>query len=152
MNGRPTIFVSVAAALLGLAVGARAQPVLDPPPAPSPAPATVAAMSAAEASSPYPTFAAIPAFPKDVRPLSAWKTAVMAIKASGADIEAQAAATPWTLANTEAWAADERAIATPPPPIPGGGDTEAFVAAMRARATPPPPLRHTAGATPATHP
>ena len=51
-----------------------------------------------------------------------------------------AAVEPWTLSDTEAWAARERAEATPPPPITAADDAadDAAVAAMRERAKEPP--------------
>jgi hypothetical protein len=151
MNGCRVIYWGFAVAwTLVWAGAAGAQPVIRPPPEPSPV--TTAAIATAEAPTGYPSLASIPAFPKDVRPLAAWKASVLSIKADGAHLLRLIAAQPWTLANTEAWAADERAIATPPPPMTTGGDTEAFVEAMRERATPPPPLHHTAGAQAATHP
>jgi hypothetical protein len=144
----------VLALTLALAGATAAAPLTLPPPKPGAtyAPATSSAIGAAEAPAPYPTFASIPPFPKDVRPVSAWKTAVLAIKGEGAQVDAQAAG-PWTLNDSEAWAAQERAEATPPPPVttPSDLDTAAYAAAMIARATPPPPLRHAAGANPATH-
>jgi len=153
MNGCRVKYWAVAAGwALACAGAAAAQPVIQPPPAPRPSPVTTAAISGAEQRAPYPNFASIPSFPKDVRPLAAWKTSVMTIKTDGAMLVRLVAAEPWTLNDTEAWAADERSIATPPPPIAVGGDTEAFVAAMRERATPPPPLHHTAGAHPASQP
>ena len=153
MNGCRLKYWGFAAALGLIGAGsAAAQPTLTPPPMHQRAPETTAAIASAEAPAAYPTFASIPAYPKDVRPLSAWKTSITTIRTDGARLTQRAAAEPWTLANTEVWAADERAIATPPAPIDSGQDTAAFLAAMRARATPPPPLRHTAGATPASHP
>jgi hypothetical protein len=153
MNGCRVKYWGVAAGwVLACAGAAAAQPAISPPSAPQPSPVTTAAIAGAEARAPYPSFASIPAFPKDVRSVAAWKASVISIKAEGADLVRLIAAEPWTLNNTEAWAADERAIATPPPPVAVGGDTEAFVAAMRERATPPPPLHHTAGAQPASHP
>lgn len=149
MNGCRVRFWGFAAVVALAGAGAAvAQPVT----ASAPQGATAAAFAAAEGRAGYPRFAAVPTYPKDVRSVAAWKAAVSAIKGEGASVVAQAAAEPWTLYNTEAWADDERAIAAPPPPIPEGGDTAAFVEAMRQRATPPPPLRHAAGAQPASHP
>jgi hypothetical protein len=152
MNGCRSRIWSFAAALALLWTGAAiAQPTLTPPPAQR-SPITTAAIASAEAPAAYPSFASIPTYPKDLRPLSAWKSAIVSIQTAGVVLTERAAAEPWTLANTEVWAADERAIATAPPPINNGEDTAAFIAQMRERATPPPPLRHTAGAAPASHP
>ncbi|HEX3918431.1 MAG TPA: hypothetical protein VHW60_13930 [Caulobacteraceae bacterium] len=152
MNGFPAKYWGFAAALALLGPSAAvALPTITPPPA-HPSPVTTAAIAAAEAPSAYPSFASIPVYPKDLRPLSAWKSAIVSIQSAGAALTQRAATEPWTLANTEVWAADERAIATPPPRMENGPDTAAFIAEMRARATPPPPLHHTAGAAPASHP
>ncbi len=142
---------------LALANAAAAAPLTLPPPKPGAtlSPVTQQAIDAAEAPAAYPTFASIPAMPKDLRPLAAWKAAVLEIKDEGAHLNALAEVGPWTLSGTEAWADAERAAATAPPPINGPSDldTEAYAALMRQRATPPPPNRHGAEAHPATsHP
>jgi len=153
MNGCRVKYWSIAVGwALACAGAAAAQPVIHAPPAQPPSPVTTAAIAGAEARAPYPSFASIPPSPKDVRSVAAWKASVIEIKTEGADLVRLIAAQPWTLNDTEAWAADERAIATPPPQIAVGGDTEAFVAAMRERAMPPPPLHHAAGAQAASHP
>jgi hypothetical protein len=152
MNGFPAKYWGFAAALALVGSGAAvAQPTITPPPV-HPSPVTTAAIASARAPAAYPSFASIPVYPKDVRPLSAWKSAIVSIQNAGAALHRRAASEPWTLANTEVWAADERAIATPPPPMDNGPDTAAFIAEMRERATPPPPLHHSAGAAPASHP
>ncbi len=159
MNDARIIYSSCAAALaLVLAGVGSAAPLALPPPKPGAdyAPATKAAIAHAEAPAPYPSLTSIPAIPKDVRSIPDWKKAVLALKADGAHVTALTEAGPWTLHNTEAWAAGERAEAAPPAPTkPAQLGTAAFVAAMIARATPPPPLHHptTAGAHPTSqHP
>ena len=55
-----------------------------------------------------------------------------------------AASEPWTLGDTDNWAAQERAAAAPPSAVTqpsSEAETEAFAAAMRARAMPPPRKR-----------
>jgi hypothetical protein len=156
MKDARVIYSGCAMALtLTLANAAVAAPLTLPPPKPGAtmAPATTGAINAAEAPAAYPTFASIPARPTDVRPLAAWKTAVLTVQDEGARLNALADIGPWTLADTEAWAETERAAATAPPPTaaPTGLDTEAYAALMRQRATPPPPGRHGAEAHPA-HP
>ncbi|MGH6955470.1 MAG: hypothetical protein ACREEW_02255 [Caulobacteraceae bacterium] len=106
--------------------------------APAPAPPELSqALIKARQPAPFPTFASVPPLPKDVRPVKAWKAAVVATKRAGAEAVETADATPWTLNDTEAWAETMRADAAPPPPV-TEPDTAAFVAAARARATPPP--------------
>jgi hypothetical protein len=141
MNGFRAIFASAAAVLVAAAAsGALAAPTTPP----TQAPETTAAIAAARQSAPYPSLASVPPKPTDVRPVSAWKTAVLATQAKGDELMRMAAAEPWTLHDTDAWAAGEREAATPPPPITTASsvsDTEAFAAALRARATPPPRKR-----------
>jgi hypothetical protein len=148
MNGYPANKCALAAALMlggaGFAAPAAAQPTVSPPPVVRANPTTERAIAAAGVSAPYPTFGQIPPLPTDVRSMSAWKASVMSIKGDGAQLTAMAAAEPWTLGDTDNWAAQERAAAAPPPAITQASseaDTEAFAAAMRARATPPPRKR-----------
>jgi len=147
MNGCMGIYSALAATLVlagaGLAAPAAAQPkpTLNPPPV-HPNPVTQQAIIDASKSAPFPTFASIPPLPTDVRTIAQWKASVTSLKATGAELTQMAANEPWTLGDTEAWAAGKRAAAEPPPPITAPSpDTEAFAAAMRARAMPPPRKR-----------
>ena len=147
MNGCMAKYSTLAATLLiagaGLGAPAVAQPTLKPPTA-NPNPQTQAAIAAARQPAPFPTFASIPPLPKDVRSIAEWKASVTSLKAEGAQQTEMAATEPWTLGDTEAWAATRRAAAAPPPPVTtasSAADTEAFAAAMRARAMPPPRKR-----------
>ena len=101
---------------------------------------TAGAISEAEKNAPYPTFASVPPAPKDVRPLGAWKTAITSIQTSGKSLASLAAAQPWTLSDTEGFAAQARAEDTPPPQVTFAQEpaTQAMVAEMRARAKAPP--------------
>lgn len=147
MNGCMAKYSAVIGALAlagaGLAAPASAQPTLKPPPV-TPNPVTLQAMAEAAKSAPFPTFAQVPPLPKDVRSMAAWKASVLSLKAQGAELTQMAAAEPWTLGDTEAWAERQRAAAAPPPPVTTASsqaETEAFAAAMRARAIPPPRKR-----------
>ena len=147
MNGcmvNKTAFAAAVALIgAGFAAPAVAQPTLSPPPV-HPNPVTEHAIADASQDAPYPTFAQIPPLPTDVRPMGAWKASVLNVKAEGAQLAEAAAAEPWTLGDTDGWAAQERADAAAPPPITQASsqaDTEAFAAAMRARAMPPPRKR-----------
>jgi hypothetical protein len=138
MNGFAAKYSSLTAlAALAAATAAAAQA-----PAPGPS-ATKAAIAEAERHAAYPSFASVPPLPKDVRSLKDWKTSVTTTQAEGVRLTREAAAEPWTLGDTDGWAARERSQAIAPPPItaPSESDTEAFAAAMRARATPPPRKR-----------
>lgn len=149
MNGCMVKYSALAAVLVlagaGLAAPAAAQPkpTLNPPPV-HPNPATQQAIAAARQTAPLPTFAQIPPIPKDVRSMAQWKASVTSLKAQGAQLTELAATEPWTLGDTDAWAAGKRAEAEPPAAVTtpsSQADTEAFAAAMRARAMPPPRKR-----------
>ena len=143
MNVRPGIFLramrpSLIGGLVALGIGAARA---APPTAPANAsPVTTAAMAGAEHRAAWPTFRGIPPTPKDVRSLAAWKASILDIEATGRQLTKMAAAEPWTLSNTDAWAARQRAEATPPPPVTAADDpaTDAAVAALRERAKEPP--------------
>jgi hypothetical protein len=141
MNGFRAIFASAAGVLAGVAASAA---LAAPNPTATEAPQTTAAIAAARMSAPYPSLASVPPKPTDVRPVKAWKSSVLTIEAQGDELTRMAAAEPWTLHDTDAWAADERQAASPPAPITtasSAADTEAYAAALRARATPPPRKR-----------
>lgn len=93
----------------------------------------------------YPKFSQIPPIPKDVRPDTAWRDSVAATWALKRQTEAEAAAIPFTLTvgDAQAWAATELAKIPPaemtPPQADATRQAEAFAATQRARATPPPP-------------
>ena len=91
----------------------------------------------------YPTFAAVPAVPKDVRPHKQYGIAAGESDQAAADLERATAENSWTLQHTtETFAADARATVGPDLPAATTADTEAFAAALRKRATPPPPAKH----------
>ena len=91
----------------------------------------------------YPTFAAVPPVPKDVRPHKQYGLAAAQIDKAAADLERATADDTWALPrNTEAYAAEARAAVGPDLPASTAADTETFAAALRKRATPPPPAKH----------
>ena len=99
--------------------------------------------AASHMSGPYPHFSQIPALPTDVRTVPAWRTAVVTEWRDKRQTEREAAALPFTLANSEDWAQRTR-LKIPPgersqPTPTAAAQSEAFAAAVRARATPPPP-------------
>jgi hypothetical protein len=139
----PTRFsrLALVAAVVGVAVSGcanmkQARRLRDLP-APVNSPAAQAILDADQHPGRYPTFQEIPPVPQDVRPSQAWRSAVASIKADNATLQAQVAADPPTLSNSEAWAAQKAAQATPPPP-PEGPSTEDYARALRDRAKPPP--------------
>jgi hypothetical protein len=85
----------------------------------------------------YPSFQEIPPVPDDVRPGEGWRQAVAETKAGVTELQAEAAANPPTLFDSDAWAARGAAAATPPPP-PEQQSTEDYARELRERATPPP--------------
>ena len=107
----------------------------------------IAAEVAAASRSPgrYPKLTNLPPVPTDVRSAEQWRVAVVSEQALGRRTEQEAAAIPFTLSDSEAWAASMRARIDPalavPPPADASQSTEDYAAAKRARATPPPSPR-----------
>lgn len=95
---------------------------------------------------PYPTFAAIPARPKDVRPVRQFGVAATRIDKAAADLTEQTSPDKFTLQDTATFAAQAQAAAGTDAPADAAAqqaaETEAFAAALRKRATPPPPAKH----------
>jgi hypothetical protein len=90
-------------------------------------------------NAPYPTFAAIPPVPKDVRPHKQYGQAAAKVEKDGSDVVAATAPSTWTLDGTDFFATQARSAAGPVPPPVQPGDTEAFARDQKARATSPPP-------------
>jgi hypothetical protein len=99
-------------------------------------------VAATQSPGPYPKLSRIPSAPTDVRTTAAWKLAVTSEWAAKTQLEASAAAVPFTLNNTEDYAAATRARISPEmavqAPADAAAQAEAFADAERARATPPP--------------
>ncbi|THD80917.1 MAG: hypothetical protein E7812_05750 [Phenylobacterium sp.] len=91
------------------------------------------------ANTTYPTFAGIPAMPKDVRPVKQYGRDAAAVEKTRAQLERQTAPETWSLSDTEAFAAKARAEAGDEPAPTASGDTADFANTQRKRATPPPP-------------
>jgi len=98
--------------------------------------------AAGRAPGPYPRFSRVPSLPTDLRPAADWRPAVVEVWTSKRLLDAQVAALTFTLGDSEAWARAERAkikaADAAPPPVNAQADAEAFAAVERARATPPP--------------
>jgi hypothetical protein len=90
-------------------------------------------------NAPYPTFAGIPPVPKDVRPHKQYGQAAAKAEQDGSDVVGATAPNTWTLDGTDTFAAQARTDAGPVPPPVQPGDTEAFARDQKARATSPPP-------------
>lgn len=93
----------------------------------------------ANANRPYPTFASIPAAPKDVRAPRQYGQAASSLEAARADLEAQTAPGTWSLTGTDAFAESARRAAGSEAAPKDTGATAAFANTQRKRATPPPP-------------
>lgn len=106
----------------------------------APSPVAEQVLRASREPGPYPKWTDIPAMPRDARPPSAWAGAVRAVKADASQLQAENAANPPTLFNTEAWAAEQARAAQAPPPL-TTTTTEEFLANTRKAAAPPPPPR-----------
>jgi hypothetical protein len=104
-------------------------------------PAATQVNTALQTSGPYPKFSQIPPAPTDVRSVQAWRSAVQGVIADQRQAAASAAAYPFTLTDSEAWAAQQRAkIPTKEQSGPGqdtSKSTEDYANKARARATPP---------------
>ncbi len=86
----------------------------------------------------YPTFASIPALPKDVRSPAGWKAAVVDQRLAGLRLQRAAERLSPIPADTAAWAALAKADAAPPPPVTvPSEDDAALIASLRARASAP---------------
>jgi hypothetical protein len=87
----------------------------------------------------YPDFCSIPPVPSDVRPVAAFKAAVVRTRLAGAVVVRQSGAETFSLAGTEAFAEGAKRQATPPSAMTKAetAGTEAFAAAARAKAAPP---------------
>ena len=143
MNASRPAFLSAArsAALVsacGLVAGCTGVPFTDAKidPASSVA-ADVAKMTRQEGK--FPTFASIPAPPKNLRPVAQYGRDARTVLAEGEALVAATAPATWTLQNTEAFAERGRKDAGPQLDPPTPGDAEAFARELRERATPPPP-------------
>jgi hypothetical protein len=90
---------------------------------------------------PYPTFAAFPKIPTDIRPHKQYGQAAAKIEADAQALKTATADDTWTLAGTDTFAAKVRTDAGPVLPPVTPGDTEAFANDQKARATPPPPVK-----------
>lgn len=124
-----------------LLAGCLAHDPFAPPTDPQSA-AAVQVNEAAARDRPYPRWADFPAKPKDVPTAEQFGMRVVETEEAKAILEAQARDLVWTLEDTEGWATMARGFVDPrlsqPAPADSRAQTEAWAAEMRARATPPP--------------
>ena len=90
---------------------------------------------------PFPTFVSFPKVPTDVRPHKQYGQAAGAVEMDAKTLMAATADSTWTLSGTEPFAAQARLDAGPELPPPSPDETEAFAKDQKARATPPPPVK-----------
>jgi hypothetical protein len=89
----------------------------------------------------YPTFAAFPKVPTDVRPHKQYGQAAGKVESDRESLIAATADGTWTLAGTDAFVAKAYTDAGPALPPVTPGDAETFAKDQKARATPPPPVK-----------
>ena len=99
-------------------------------------------LNASRHPGPYPRFSDIPEVPTDIRPASEWRVAVTDLTRRKAVLDADAAALPPALTDTEAYAAQHRSKVGAQPgevaPPDAEQQTKAYAQSLRERATPPP--------------
>jgi hypothetical protein len=89
----------------------------------------------------YPTFVNFPGKPTGLRPTRQYGQDADKVNADAAKLVAATAGSTWTLKDTDAFVAQALADAGPILPPVQPGDTEAFAKDLKARATPPPPAK-----------
>lgn len=139
LNVRPS---ALAAGVAGCALlsGCMANPFKDAQVDPrSPIAAEVA--KTVRPNAPYPTFANFPKAPTGLRPTRQYGVEASRVEADAAKLVLATADDTWTLKDTDAFAAKALADAGPVLPPVEPGDTEAFARDLKARATPPPPVK-----------
>jgi hypothetical protein len=105
----------------------------------------LAACASSGAQGGYPTFAAIPEAPADIRPAGAWRDSIAGVQASGDRLTAETAPSTFSLSATEQFAETTRrrldAGGPPPDAAASRAEADAFARSIRQRATPPPSRR-----------
>jgi hypothetical protein len=138
---RLSLYVAATLAAGGCMSLPKASPLATSPIDPN-SPVAADVRAAERAPGPYPRLSALPTMPTDLRPAPAWRQAVLSEWSLKAQTEREAAAVPFTLRNSEAWATQTRARVSPGEahgaPADAADQAEAFAASGRARATPPP--------------
>jgi len=131
--------------VLAFACAGMAGCMASDPFAPQTDPQSAAAASIAEATArtrPYPKWSEFPAAPTNVPQPSQVAVRVAETEAAQAALVAAAAELEWTLEDTQGWAAAARSLVDPALAVPAPADataqTEAFAAEARAKAVPPP--------------
>ena len=141
-RGMRTLLLCTAAATLSAcvtvpAVEPYAGAEVDPN---SPAAAAIQAQAARQSA--FPTFEGIPQIPTDLRTDEGWRTTVGEVEGDRLALLNATAPSTWTLTDTAGFAARMRDLVDfDPGDVPPAGQaaaTEAWAAQMRARATPPP--------------
>jgi hypothetical protein len=137
---RPAAGVMACAGACALLAGCVGNPFADARVDPrSPIAAEVA--STVRPDAPYPSFRGIPPVPKDVRPHRQYGVQAAQIEKERDALVAATADNTWTLTGTEAFASEAQTAAGPQLPPVQPGETTAFAKDQKARATPPPPAK-----------
>lgn len=87
----------------------------------------------------YPSFNEIPVKPADLKPARIYGEEAAALVTQRDQVVAATAPSTWTLSDTQAFADRATAVAGHEAAPTGSAETEAFAADLRKRATPPPP-------------
>lgn len=105
----------------------------------------LAACASSDSKAGFPTFAAIPEAPGDIRPARAWRDSIAGVQAAGARLAAETAPATFELSNTEDFAETTRrkldAGGQAPDAAASRAEADAFARSIRQRATPPPSRR-----------
>lgn len=143
-RGRAPLLAAAFACAGGLTGCASYDPFDEPTDRTSPAAGRVEALAGADLS--YPRWSAFPAAPRDVPTPADIRTEVTALETADAALARDVAAIAWFLSreDLEPWAARtrnrvDRRLAQPAPPG-AVAEAEAWAREQRARATPPPPI------------
>jgi len=105
----------------------------------------LAACASAGAQSGYPTFAAIPEAPTDIRAPRAWRDSIAGVQGARDRLAAETAPSTFSLSGTEDFAEITRRRLDAGGPAPDAAasraEADAFARSIRQRATPPPSRR-----------
>ena len=139
-RSRPAARLAASAGVCALLSACVANPWRDAQVDPrSPVAAEVAKSVRADAG--YPTFRGIPAVPKDVRPHKQYGQQAAQTEKEAAALVAATADNTWTIGNTQTFAEAVRTDAGPVLPPADPSETAAFAKDQKARATAPPPAK-----------
>jgi hypothetical protein len=132
--------IAAAASVLAGCADLRAAVNLQPLPVNPASPVAAEAIAAGNISASIPPFTAIPPKPTDVRPVAAYKSAVIDVVGERRTFVRWIAANPPIIDNTDAYAASQRSRVSGEKPVDAQrqAEADAFAAKLRASAKTPP--------------